>query len=79
MMGAANNVKFLVGGIIMAGKPPEKIRDNRRVLVSKEEVVDMPTYGQLFSIDDLVGNTRVIWVNLEINRDEVSNEFSIKL
>ena len=78
MMGAANNVKFLVGGIIMAGKPSEKIRDNCWVLLSKEEVVDMPTYSQLFSIDDLVGNTRVIWVDLEVNRDEVSDEFSIK-
>jgi hypothetical protein len=78
MMGAANNVKFLVGGIIPAGKPSENIRDNRRVLVSKEEVLNTPTYGQLFSIDDLVGNTRVIWVDLEVNRDEVSDEFSIK-
>ncbi len=78
MTGAANIVKFLVGGIITAGKPLEKIRDNRRVLMSKEEVVDMPTYGQLFSIDDLFGKTWVIWVDLEINRDEVSNKFLIK-
>ena len=44
----------------------------------KEKVVDMPTHGQLFSVDNLDGNTWVIWVDLKINRDEVSNEFSIK-
>ncbi len=75
MTGAAIKIKVLVGGFIMVGKPLEKIRDNCRVLMSKEEVLDMPTYGQLFSIDDLVGNTRDIWVDLDINSDEASNGF----
>ena len=67
-------LKFLVGCIIMVGKPSKKIIDNHRVLVSKKELINMPTHSQQFAIDDLIGNTQIIGVDHETNRGEVSDK-----
>ena len=46
--------------------------------VTEKEVVNMPAYGELMSINHLVSNARVIWVDGEADGKEIRNKFSIK-
>jgi hypothetical protein len=47
--------------------------------MSNEQVINMPLYCQLFTIDDFVRNARIVEIDFEAKWNyEVSNECAIK-
>ena len=74
----SNNVEFLVICVVLLCKPVEKCGNNIGVDMAYEEVINVPVYGDLLAIDDFIGDTRIVGIDLESKGSKISNQFTIK-
>ncbi len=46
--------------------------------MSNEEIINMPANGELMTVNHLIGNTWIVWVDCKTDGMKVSNKFVIK-
>ena len=49
----------------------DHVSNNRGFYMADLDVINMPHKSKLVAIDNLVGNTRIIWVEIEFNGKDV--------
>ncbi len=67
MARAGRDIQLFVNRVISSGKPSEKLSDNHRISMTQKQVFGMPADSHLYTSDDFICGTWIIWINLKAN------------
>jgi hypothetical protein len=70
---SAGHIQLFVSSTVAIRQPLKKIRYDRRVPMTHEKIVNMPTYCHLLSVDHLISHARIVWINGIPKRNEICN------
>ena len=78
MFVSSDHVEFFIISVVPFCEPFEKICDDIGVIVSYKQIINMPADSHLFTVNQLVGNARIVGIYFKTNRSKIGDQLSIK-
>ena len=78
MFVSSDHVEFFIISVVPLREPFEKSCDDIGVIMSYEQIINMPANSHLFAVNDLVGNARIVGIYFKTNRSKIGDQLPIK-